>query len=173
MKEILQEKQDEDKYKLSKNTIKVLLIAAILLSITITAFAIPASREFITKSLFNHSSYSLVDKSDYTKVESLVLNYIPEDFIQTDEFVSEYYFDFSYENKEYHFSVNKYALNTKIDYDTEKYEHETIIINNSQGVFYRANEFDSGLIFNNNYYIFVISGNISKEEIIKIAQGLE
>ena len=58
--DIIYGKQDK-KIKLSKGTIKVLLIAAVLLAIATTAFAIPQSREYIVDKFSNNSEYNVVD----------------------------------------------------------------------------------------------------------------
>ena len=77
--DIIYGKQDK-KIKLSKGTIKVLLIAAVLLAIATTAFAIPQSREYIVDKFSNHSEYNVVDKKKSKRVKSLNVKYIPAGF---------------------------------------------------------------------------------------------
>lgn len=86
MKEIFQPKPKETKHKLSKGTIKVLLIAAVLLAFATTVFAVPAWREFTIEKFFNHSEYNVVDASDAKDVTSLKLNYIPVGFEKTEDY---------------------------------------------------------------------------------------
>ena len=66
-------------HRFTKNTIKILLIAAILLSITTTALAVPSCREYIIKTLFDYSAYRVVDDGNSVDIDCLKLNYIPDD----------------------------------------------------------------------------------------------
>lgn len=173
MKEIFELDTEIQKHKLSKKTIKILLIAAILLGLATTAFAIPASREFIIQKFSNHSEYNVVDTENAEKVESLKLNYIPEGFVKTEEYNSENYFISVYNNLDKYFSVKKYTIDTNVNYDTEKSNYEIIKVNGIDAVFYKSDNNLDGIIFNNSKYLFVVNGNINKEELVKIAQNVE
>lgn len=169
IKEILHHKEEKKIHKFSKKTIKILLIAAILLSVATTVFAIPASREFIVEKFFNHSEYNMVDTSDVKKVTSLKLNYIPKGFEKTED-----YGDIClYEKGDKSFSVQKSELTATIKFDTEKHGSETLTINGREAVYSKSDNNEQGLIFNNGEYIYVISGNIDKEELVNIAQNVE
>lgn len=173
MKEIFQTEPKENKHKLSKKTIKFILIAAILLSLATTVFAIPACREFIIEKFFNHSEYNVVDTSDAKDVTSLNLNYIPTGFEKTEEYKSDDLYANAYKNTELYFYVKKYTIDTNIGYDTEKYDDESIIINNIKAVYFRSDNEVNGIIFNNGEYIFIVDGNICKDELVKIAQNVK
>ena len=72
--DIIYGKQDK-KIKLSKGTIKVLLIAAVLLAIATTAFAIPQSREYIVDKFSNHSEYNVVFQEIFIlKIIKMLIN---------------------------------------------------------------------------------------------------
>lgn len=169
MKEIYQTEPKDNKHKLSKKTIKFLLIAAILLCLTVTVFATPASKEFIIEKFFNHSEYNIVDTNDAKKVTFLKLNYIPAGFEKTEE----YEYAFLYRKKDKYITVEKCELTANINFDTEKYDSENIQINGIDAVYYRSDNEVKGIIFNNGDYIFIVNGNISKNELVKIAQNVE
>lgn len=173
MKELFEPDTKVQKHRLSKKTIKILLIAAILLGLATTVFAIPASREFIIQKFSNHSEYNVLDTENAEEVESLKLNYIPEGFVKTEEYNSENYFIAVYDNLDEYFSVKKYTIDTNVNYDTEKSNYEIIKINGIDAVFYKSDNNLGGIIFNNSKYLFVVNGNISKEELVKIAQNVE
>jgi len=158
----------ELKLKFSKHTFKILLIAAVLLALTITAIAVPLYKEYSVKKFSNHSDYEVLDSGRSYEVESLVLNYVPQGFVLTEEYI-EYV---RYENKDRHFAVEKISLNGSISFNTENYPSEEIMINGIKGVYFRADEEESGIIFNNGKYIFSVGGNISKEELVQIAQSV-
>ncbi len=169
MKKILDENQQKEKYKLSKKTIRFLVAAAILLSLTITTFAIPSCREFIITKFFNHSEYIVSDIRDAKPVKSLTVNYVPNGF----EKVEDYGYSSVYRNGDEEFVVEKSMLTASIGYDTEFYDDEIIKINGTDAVYYKSNDVNGGIIFNNGKYIFSVDGNISKEELVKIAQNIE
>lgn len=165
--EIIYGEQDK-KIKLSKGTIKVLLIAAVLLAIA-TTFAIPQSREYIVDKFSNHSEYNVVDKKKSKRVKSLNVKYIPAGF----EKVEDYDFLVQYEKGDRNFVVDKLELSGSVGFDTEHYEPENIKINGIDAVYYRSNNNGKGIIFNDGNYIYIISGNIEKDELVKIAQNVE
>lgn len=173
MKELLKGNQKKAKYGSLKKTIRFLIIAAILLSFTITAFAISTSREYIITKFFDHSEYNVSDSDNVKQVESLIINYVPEGFAIVDKFEADYDYSLLYSNGKDNFVVDKTAINTSIGYDTEKYDDEIIKINGMDAVYYMSNNGDNGIIYNNGEYIFGVTGNIKKEELIKIAQNIE
>lgn len=169
MKKLLDGNQQKEKYKLSKKTIRFLVVAAILLSLTITVFAIPSCREFIITKFFNHSEYNVSDISNAKQVKSLIINYVPNGF----EKVEDYGYSSVYRNGDKEFIVEKSMITASIGYDTEFYDDEIIEINGVEAVYYKSNDVNGGIIFNDGEYIFWISGNLSKEELVKIAQNIE
>ncbi len=157
------------KIKFSKGTIKVLIIAAVLLAIATTAFAIPQSREYIIDKFSNHSEYNVVDNKKSKRVKSLNVNYIPAGFEKGDDYGD----TVQYVKGDKDFVVEKLELTGSIGFDTENYEHENIKINGIDAVYYRSNNNGKGIIFNDGNYIYIISGNIEKDELVKIAQNIE
>ena len=161
------------KRRISGKFIKFIIIAAIIAAIAATALANPVSRKYIIERFSDHSEYNVIDTKNTEKVESLALNYIPTGFAESEEYKSESYFIEVYNNGDEYFSVKKYTLDTTIGYDTEFYEPETLIINGADAIYYQSTEILSGIVFNNGNYIFLIEGNIGKEELVKIAQNVE
>lgn len=160
-------------HRFTKNTIKILLIAAILLSITTTALAVPSCREYIIKTLFDYSAYRVVDDGNSVDIDCLKLNYIPDDFLMTEKYISKDLYSYYYMNGTYYFSVDKFSVNSQISIDTEDYGYEKASIDGREGIFYKSAQSKNSVIFNNENFIFIVDGNISKDELIKIAQGLE
>lgn len=165
---------DEKKYKVtfSKRNVKALIIAAILLSLSTTVFAVTASKEAIINKLANHSEYKISDTVQTKETNLLTVNYIPKDYKKVEEYTDGFYI-FRYKNKDDEFTVSKYDITANISFDTEKYSSKKIKINNFDAVYYKSNNCDNGIIFNNGEYIFVVSGNISKDELVRIAQNVE
>lgn len=172
MKALLQAENSDKKQRITKNTIKFLIMAAILLAIAATAFAIPASRAFIVEKFFDHSAYNVVDTGQTKKVESLEVNYIPNGFELDEEYKTDVFYVKVYTYTDQIFYVEKYELNTNIGFDTEKYNSESIKINGIDAIYYKSDNSEKGIIFNNGEYIFIISGNVDEEDLVKIAQNV-
>lgn len=166
--DIIYGKQDK-KIKFSKGTIKVLIIAAVLLAIATTVFAIPPSREYIVDKFSNHSEYNVVDKKNSKSVTSLNVNYIPAGFKKSDDYGN----TVQYVNGDKEFVVDKIELTASIGFDTEHYDPEIIKINGIDAVYYRSDYNEKGIIFNDGNYIYMIEGNIEKDELVQIAQNVE
>lgn len=159
--------------KLSKKTVRFIIIAAVLLALATTAIASPAFRQFTLKDFSNHSEYRVGDIKKAKAVSSLKLNYIPDEFKMVDKYESVNLFLFSYKNGEQIFDVEKLYLRSTIGFDTENSIKEELQINGADATYYRTADNWGTVIFNNGEYIYHISGNISKEELVKIAQNAE
>lgn len=174
MKTLFQDDPKDKKHRLSRKSITFILIAAIIMAVATTAFAIPSCREFILKQYSSYSEYYVPDAKN-SRVESLEVNYVPDGFEKNDDYDKYfiYYYSNVDNNKEY-FEVHKSVLNAKISFDSKKYDSESIYINGIEGVYFSSDdEKDKGIVFNDGKYIFTIKGNIDKQTLIKIAQNVE
>lgn len=165
------DKMRKDKYhKLTRKSVQTLIIAAIILSFATTAFAIPSSRKYIIKQFKDHFSYSVVEIDDVESVESIIVGYIPDGFKKTYEDESKLGIIYEYKNNENWFSISKDKLDTEINFDNQTIEE--IIINGIKYCVY-CTESINGIVWNNGLYTYSISGNINKNELIKIAVKVE
>ena len=169
MKEFLNANSNKHRQKSSIKVLKIFLIAAILFSMAVTALAITLYREFIVDKFSNHSEYDVIDNSHVKKVTSLEINYIPEGFVKIEE--GDFYCVFKDGDRE--FIVEKEEINTTVSFDTEKYHSEIIEINGIKAVYYKSNNDYKGIVFNNGEYLFLVDGNIQKEQLVKIAQNVK
>lgn len=169
MKTIFKPEQKSNR-KPSKKTIKILLIAAILLLTgAITVSANQTYKEYIITKFFDYSEYKVVDDDNAKKAVSLKLNYIPSGFEKDDD----YGYSCSYKKGNKFFVAEKSELDTTIGYNTEIYDEKTIEINGIKAIYYWGGNNYNGIIFNDGEYIYIISGNIDKEELVKIAQNVK
>lgn len=161
-------------HRLTRRTARVVLIAAILLSMTVTAFAIPASREYIIKKFTDHSTYEVIGGERVDIDENIKPHYIPEGFKLVNHFYSRESVTWGYEkNESTFFNVDITLINTQTEFDTERYDTEVLEINGIKYIYYKSVEENNGLIWNDGVYIYGVYGTVSKEEIIKIAQNIE
>lgn len=161
-------KGDKIKRKISTKTVKIILIAAILLALAITALAIPITQKYIVRNYPDHSIYEIIGFSSVKKVGSLTVNYIPEGFVKYEE-GKDYCL---YIKNDRNFLVKKSLINGTVRFDTEEYNSTTIYINGIDAIYYKSTDNHSGIIFNDGEYIFVVDGNLPKNELVKIAQSI-
>ncbi len=173
MNKLLNKMRNNRYHKYTKNTTRVIVAAALISSMTITAFAIPQSREFVVKKLFNHSIYTIKDTSNAEFVSSITVGYIPDNFTLKEKYKSDDVYSCEYWNEDKFVAVFKYTLDNKINFDTEKYEYKEIEINNISYILYDLETDTCGVIWNSRGYIYTIKGNISSEELMKIASKIE
>lgn len=176
MKPLLSNNLIKYKPKLSKKTLKFILIAAIILSLAITVFATakPAFEKYSFNKYSDHSEYEvLAPKKKTKKVKSLTINYIPKDFEKTEIDENDYTFMYRYEKNDEFFYVEKLQLGGTTSINTEKYGSEKIKIGSLDAIYYQPEINIGGLLFNNSEYVYIVCGNISKEELVKIAQGIQ
>lgn len=167
-------KMRNNKYhKFTKNTIRILIAAAIILSMAATAFAVPQSREYIIRNLFDHSSYTISNTNNSLKISDLKVGYIPDGFVLTNSLKDENIHMYEYKNNDKFIVINKSNIGNKINFDTEKYNYEKLLINNIEYNIYQTKSNTYGIVWNNGLYTFDIDSNISKDEMLKIAEAIE
>lgn len=160
-------------HRITKNTIRFIIVAAIILSLTATVFAVPVSRDFIISTFADHSIYSIASFEKSKKVNSLSIEYVPEGFTQSDIIESSEYISKTYINQDLYFTVTKYNIKTDISFDTEEYTYKEINANGITYVIYSSNDTVTGIIWNDNAYSFVIYGNCDESELLTIAEHIK
>lgn len=164
-----------DKYhKLTKNSVRIIIIAAILLSLTITALAVPVSRDYIIRRFTSYSAYTIADREDMEMVEGITVGYVPEGFELTKKHISKNAANMEYYNSEgLYIDIDKCPVSSKVAFDTELYHTEKILNKSIEYVLYRAEENIYGVIWNDGKYTYIILGNISKDDILKMAYEIK
>lgn len=155
--------------KFSKRTITILIAAAIILSITITAFAVPSARKFIIKKFSDHSEYTISSENANAVNAMPTLEFIPDDFVPTDTTFDEISYFCKYENQNgKYFYVEKNSLNTFYAYDTEHHNSKIIEYKSVSYIVFKSSDFH-GVIWNDGMHTYEVLGNLSENEILNIA----
>lgn len=170
----LKNKMRNDRYHhLTTGTVKVMLVAAIILSLMVSSFAIPTTREYIIEQFKKYSVFQATATDDSQNVDGITLGYIPEGFEVMREYSDEWQHSVDYgNNNNIWFAVKKLKNVTAAQFDTETYEYHTEIVGNVKYVFYKTSSEAIGVLWNNRNYTYRINGNISQEELLKIAQNI-
>ena len=98
------------------------------------------------------------------------MNYIPKGFKKTYSYKK---YSYGYTNANKYIYVDKLSLDTEIAFDNETSKTENITIKGAKAIYYITDNNVGTIIYNDGNYIYNIHGNISKEELVKIAQNVE
>lgn len=171
LKNLFNKMRDNRYHRFTTKTVKVMLIAATLTALLLTAFVIPSSREFIIDNFDIFSRYQLTDSNDNSVNGEITVGYIPEGFELVNKqtyskFIS---YDFSDSNGKF-ITISKTASSIKVEFDTETGNVEKIVIDNKTYTYFvDKNEF-CYLVWNENDYVYQIHGSILKDELLNIAE---
>lgn len=166
------DKMRNDKYhRLTRKTITALIVAAIILSIATTVLAVQNTRKHTVKQFSDYFTYGVSDTANANYIKDFTVGYVPSGFEQTECVSSDACFSQNYSSDEYWFTIDKNHIGVELFIDNTG-EEEIKCINGIEYLIYHTDS-TNGIIWNEGSYLFVISGNISGEEILKIALNIE
>ncbi|MBQ4572008.1 MAG: DUF4367 domain-containing protein [Clostridia bacterium] len=168
-------KMRNDRYhRFTTKAIKVMLVAAVLFALLLTAFVIPSSREFMLDKFDEYSTYKLTENNKNSVAGEIKVGYVPEGYDLTEKLKSNKQIlniYNSYNGKV--ITILKYSSIIKVEFDTENFISEEKIIDGVKYVYCKGNEDVNNLIWTTNDYIYRISGTLTLEELLKIAKTVE
>ena len=162
-------------HNFTTRTVKLIIVAAILSTFLLTAFAFSSSREFIIKNFDIFSRYKITENNKNSVNDEIMVGYKPEGF-ELAESVSKdkhIYYKYVSEDKGVFFTISKQSSSNEVDFDTELGTTEDIIINGITYTFFVDSNNYGYLVWNRYDYVYQTHGLISKDELLKIAQGVE
>lgn len=172
-------KQNKPYYKYI-NTVgkRVAGIAVIMLTCLIVAlFSVKSLREpfidFVVKTYEKFTSLFVDKEDDTTEFKVMLPQYIPEGYeiINQNDYGNSYVCEYICNNKTLIYTQESNSF-SKITVDTEKIIYNRAYINSLEGVYYENKKINC-IVFSDGTYSFSISGCLSKEELIKIAESIE
>lgn len=168
------DKMRNDRYhRFATKTVRVMLVAAVLWALLLTAFVIPSSREFIIDNFDIFSTYKLTESNDNSVNGEITVGYIPDGFELTNKNNNSKLIAYDYMNENDWVTVSKLASSMKIEFDTETGNIENIIMDGKTYIFYVDKNNYNCIVWNENDYIYRINGTISKDELLKIAETVK
>lgn len=156
------------------------IILAIMISLTATTFGVKAIREsvikFITETFEKFTAVS-VENEEADAQDDIVKNlplYIPEGYMLSNEMDIGVLYQVTYTNQDgdsidY---IQKINFGTIYNVDTEDIEYERINIKSFEGIKYNKNRINK-VVFADATYMYDISGQVSFDELIKIAESIK
>lgn len=155
-------------------TIKVMLVAAVLFALLLTAFVVPSSREYIIDNFEIFSRYKITENNNNSVNDEITVGYIPEGFELVDKQVLSKLITYNYCNSTNKMiTITKFSSVIKVEFDTETGSIENIIVNDIEYSYYVDENNYKYLVWNENDYIYQIDGEISKDELLKIAETVK
>ncbi len=155
-------------------TIKIMLVAAILLALMMTAFVFPSSRDSFMDNFNIASRYQMTKHNRNSVPNEITVGYIPEGFEleSKDKSSKASYYKYTSSNN-LMFTVYKAASSGEIDFDTENLNTKNITINNINYTYGTDAFGNSNVIWTEFDYMFRIDGNLPIEELLKVAETIE
>lgn len=156
-------------------TIKIMLVAAVLLALMMTAFVFPSSRDSFMDNFNIASRYQMTKHNKNSVPDEITVGYIPEGFELESKDTSSKIMIYKYASpNDSIFTIYKTASSTEIYFDTETNDSEVVYIDNIAYT-YSENTLSNNksVVWIDNDYIYKINGQISKEELLKIAETIK
>ncbi len=173
-KKLFNKMRDNRYHTFTTTTVKVLLVAAILSTLLLTAFIIPSSREYIIDNFEIFSRYKITENNKNSVNGEITVGYIPEGFELVNEQVVSKTIVYDYVSSNgLFFKIIKQSSSMEIDFNTEYFFSQKIIIDGVEYTFCEGNSDVNSIIWNENDYVYLIDGQLTKEEIIKIAETVK
>lgn len=173
-KNLFNKMRDDHYHRFTTRTIKVMLVAAILGALLLTAFVIPSSREFMLDKFDIASRFKITQNNNNSVSGDITVGYIPDGFeLETKDISTKLVQSKFIANHGQFFSIFKCASSIEVYFDTENFISEEIIVGGIEYVYCQGDLNMNNLIWTKNDYVYRIDGTLSKDELIKIAKTVE
>lgn len=173
-KKLFNKMRDNYYHRFTTKTVKVMLVAAVLFALLLTAFVIPSSREFMIEKFDKYSVFQITKDNKNSPNGKITVGYIPDGFELVNEVSVDYHIEKAYRsNNGKYFNISKCSSLTTINYNTESSYIEEIIIDNITYVYNEGENSSNILLWTKNDFIYRIDGTLSKDELLKIAKTVD
>lgn len=161
-------------HRFTTKTIKVMLVAAILMALLMTAFVFPSSRESMLDSFNAFSMYKITKHNKNSVNREIKVGYIPDGFeFESEGTMNKLVYSKYLSNNGQFFTILKCSSVMKMEFNTEFFDSEEIIVDNIKYTYCQGNEGVNNLIWTKNDYVYRIEGMLLREELLKIAKTVE
>lgn len=174
VKKLFNKMRGDRYHRFTTNTVKVMLVAAVLSALLLTAFVIPSSREFIIDKFDIYSTYKLTEDNGNSVNGEITVGYIPEGFVfaKTEKY-SKYVVNYYVKESDIVITISKSASSLKIDFNTEDIEAKEVVINDITFTYCTSKTGNATVMWNINDYIYQVDGAVSEDELLKIAKTVK
>lgn len=173
MNVLINKMRNDTYHHFTTKTVKVLLIAAILLSFLLVAFTVPSTRDFIIERYEKYSAYVLLQGHSSSLDSEIKFEYLPNGFELTEKNTGKSFSGEVYYCGEKYLVAEKHISKANVSFNTESYDYETVVCNNIKYTIFRSNSGSYGIVWNKNDNIYTLSGNLSENELLEIAKQIK
>lgn len=165
-------KMRNDRYhRMTTKTIKIMLVAAILMALLLSAFVFPSSRESALSNLNAFSKFKITEDNKNSVNGEIKVGYIPEGFELVENHTAGKQTICKYKsNSEEMFTIWKCTSSLEMNFNTEFFNSEEIIVGNIKYTYCQGNEGVNNLLWTKNDYVYLLEAPFSKEEMVEIAK---
>lgn len=152
--------------------IKILLIAAIIIVLLAVGSLGYAQYKY---NIFNFPDHSIINFShtENNKVNDLKTGYIPDGFVLNSESKNKYEYTKEYAKDNEFFIITKLTIYNEININTEYKDGTVKQIAGIDYIVYGDAEHGQGIVWEKNKCQYTVSGNISSQNLLKIALSIE
>ena len=170
---LLDKMRDDRYHRYTSKTARVILVAAIVMAIsTVTVFATTDIGSYILNELQDHAIFQSLFESDEKFDNTIKLDYTLDGFNKTNEYYGEAYSFIEFRNSNGSaFTIAKSVNGAEVGLDNEDTNNYIIQLYEREYIVYE--EPDSvRIVWCNLNFTYKISGNISIDEALKIAENI-
>lgn len=173
-KNLFNKMRDDHYHRFTTRTIKVMLVAAILCALLLTAFVIPSSREFMLDKFDIASRYKITENNKNSVAGEITVGYIPDGYeLATNIHLKKQTSNTYYNDNDEFFSIIKNSSAGEVYFNTEFSDSEEIMVDGQNYIYCKGELGVDNLIWTKNDYVYRISGPFLLDEFIKIAKTVE
>ena len=168
-------KMRNDRYHvLTTKSIKIMLVAAILCALLMSAFVFPSSREAFTDSFDDFSLFKITKDNNNFVNSEIKVGYIPEGFeLESSSYVGENLLNRYEDNNGDYFTVSKSSSSIYVEYNSENTESTEFTVNGIKYVYCETESGVNSIIWIKYDYVYRVNGRQSLNILLEIAQGVE
>lgn len=165
-------KMRNDRYHgLTTKAVRIILVAAILLALLLSAFVFPSSRESALSNLNVFSKFKITEDNKNSVNGEIKVGYIPEGFELSQIMESGKQKMYRYHKSSGgFFTIIKCTSSLEMEFDTENFITEEIMVDDVEYTYCQGNEGVNNLLWTKNDYVYLIEAPFNKEEMVKIAK---
>ena len=171
LKKLFDKMRNNHYHVFTTKTIKVMLVAAVLCALLLTAFVIPSSREYIIDNFDIFSRYKITENNNNSVNGKITVGYIPDGFELSDKQISSKNITYNYINSNgITITFIKSSSGNEVDFDTEMGIAESVKIGEQTYTYFLDSNNFCNLVWNKNDYVYQLHSSVSKDELLKIAE---
>lgn len=173
MKKIINSMGGKKRLRFTKKTARAILVAAIILALAVTAFAIETSRNYDLNPFNIYTEFSVDSETDSKDIDDITLHYIPDGFSSSYTTVMKGKISYEYINDySIWFTVQIFEDSSIANFDTENLDSKTIEKNGEEYIIFSDGKDYNGVVCNKEGYYIIVDGEMNSEELLDIAENV-